>query len=746
MLAAAERPTLVLLDDAQWADAATLRLLESAAGELRSSPVLLVLTVRAAEVDRTPALVDCLAELARQPGAVRVALEGLSVAAVTDWLAAELGGPADAALAATVHGRSSGNAFFVQELISLLRTDAAGAGIPQAVQDVVGRRIGRLPGPTQQLLSTASMVGDAFDADVLARVADHRVVDVLDHLDGAVAAGLVREDREQPGRYAFAHALVRESLVEEVSPARQARAHAAILAALVALRPGASAAQLAHHAVRGALAGTAEAAVEHCVTAARRARDARAPEDAMRLWEDALRSLERARPGDLAARHEFLVELGRARPRGGPRGRGAHGVPRGDRGRRRPGRSHAVTAAARLLDEPNAWQPGDYGTVNAVGVAALERAVARVGTADSAARAQLLSALAGFVYYLDARRCDEVSAEALAVAERVGDPLTLLSALKTRFQATMRAVPGGVRLELAERMVAVADRPDVPAEWRFLAQLAHWSAAYQLGADPHPGLPRLRELAAACPSLMPSIQLGLSETAVFGAEGRHQEAERRLSEIEEIYRRTRRWGADPVMIGTIAVSRTDQGRGGELLAMREFVSSGGYADHFRVLLGWIAAETGAADVLEEVLPEAAPLPGLPEDWLWLAVTVGAALVVAHAGRPEAADLYGRLRPFAGEMGVAGTSPLMSSVDQALGRLAAALGDDDTAWEHLHDAVRLEAAVGAHVWRARSLAALAEVGARSSDPARRREADEARREADELAVRFPIVPLQARRGA
>jgi hypothetical protein len=722
-------------------------------------------------VHPTPALVDCLAELARQPGAVRVALEGLSVAAVADWMAAELDGPADAALAATVHGRSSGNAFFVQELLSLLRTGTggpgglasggppgtggpaglggsgdAGARIPQAVQDVVGRRIGRLPGPTQQLLSTASMVGDAFDADVLARVADQPVADVLDHLDAAVAAGLVREDREQPGRYGFAHALVRESLAEEVSPARQARAHAAIYAALVALRPGAPVAQLAHHALRGALAGTAEAAVEHCVAAARRARDARAPEDAMRLWADALRALELARPGDLAARHEFLVELGRARREAANEAGAVEAFLEAMEVGDALGDPDAVTAAARLLDEPNAWQPGDYGVVNSAGVAALERAIDRVGAADSAARAQLLSALAGFVYYGDPRRCDQVSAEALAVAERVGDPLTLMTALKTRYQAMWRAVPGDVRLALAERMVAVADEPDVPAEWRFLAELAHWSAAYQLGADPDEGLPRLRELAAACPSIMPSIQVALSETAVLGAAGRHREAEERLAEIAHLYRRTRRWGADPVLIGTITVSRTDQGRGGEILAMRHAMASDGYGEQLRVLLGWVATEIGADDDYEDVLPSGVPLPDVPDDWLWLAVTIGSALVVAGRGRPEAAALYERLRPFAGEMGLTGTAPLMASVDQALGRLAAALGDDDAAWEHLQEAVRLETTVKAHVWRARSLAALAEVGERSSDPERRAAAADARREAEELADRLPIVPLQRRRGA
>jgi hypothetical protein len=243
--------------------------------------------------------------------------------------------------------------------------------------------------------------------------------------------------------------------------------------------------------------------------------------------------------------------------------------------------------------------------------------------------------------------------------------------------------------------------------------------------------------------MMPSIQVVLSETAVLGAAGRHREAEERLAEIADVYRRTRRWGADPVLVGTIALSRTDQGRGGELLAMRHAIESDGYTEQFRVLLAWVATEIGAHDDLEDVLPAAVPLPDIPDDWLWLAVTVGSALVAADRRRPEAAALYARLRPFAGEMGLTGTAPLMASVDQALGRLAAALGDDEAAWEHLQMAVHLEEAVRAHAWRARSLAALAEVGARSTDPDRRAAAAAARAEAQELADRLPIEPLRAR---
>ena len=148
-LAGADRPVLVVLDDLQWADTASLRLLEFAAGELRRLPVLIAVTTRPVEPSSPAPLLDCLGELARTPDVVRLSLAGLSTDAVSDWLECETGAAADPGVTAFVHDRTGGNPFFVRELAALLGSEGrlstleavrAGSTVPAGVQDVVRRR------------------------------------------------------------------------------------------------------------------------------------------------------------------------------------------------------------------------------------------------------------------------------------------------------------------------------------------------------------------------------------------------------------------------------------------------------------------------------------------------------------------------------------------------------------------------------------------------------------------------------
>ena len=122
-LAAAARPLLIILDDAQWADTATLRLTAFVAGELRSMPVLLVLTMRSNEPEPSAALLDCLSEMARSPGSLRIALHGLGLPAVQQWLARSGLRFPTATTAALVHDRTAGNPLFVRELVALLASE-----------------------------------------------------------------------------------------------------------------------------------------------------------------------------------------------------------------------------------------------------------------------------------------------------------------------------------------------------------------------------------------------------------------------------------------------------------------------------------------------------------------------------------------------------------------------------------------------------------------------------------------------
>ena len=101
---------------------------------------------------------------------------------------------------------------------------------PRAVQEVLGRRIGRLPDATRRALSAAAVIGRRFDLTLLAETTGTDADDVLDLLEPAQVAGLVRE--EAVDTFVFEHALVRDTAYDAVSPTRRARGHAAVAEAL----------------------------------------------------------------------------------------------------------------------------------------------------------------------------------------------------------------------------------------------------------------------------------------------------------------------------------------------------------------------------------------------------------------------------------------------------------------------------------------------------------------------------------
>ena len=98
--------------------------------------------------------------------------------------------------------------------------------LPTAVSDVLNRRLQRLPDPTVAALRIAAVMGREFDTPTLAAVTDIDEDDLLDVVEPAQAAGLVREDGID--QFFFAHALVRDTLLAGMSASRRARAHARI--------------------------------------------------------------------------------------------------------------------------------------------------------------------------------------------------------------------------------------------------------------------------------------------------------------------------------------------------------------------------------------------------------------------------------------------------------------------------------------------------------------------------------------
>ncbi|MEU1344499.1 BTAD domain-containing putative transcriptional regulator [Streptomyces sp. NPDC005827] len=237
--ASAQRPVLLIVDDLQWADAASLQLF----GHLTTRPPTGTVIIGALR-DRAPApgssLSQVLAAAGRLPGHRRIRLGPLGLTDVTELIRRETGHEPGVEAARGIHARTAGNPFFVQELSRLL-SDGGSLGdggtsvraeVPVTVQDVVRDRMAGLDDSTHGLLRTAAVIGRDVDLDLLARAIGVEIADCLERLEPLQELGLLETKPEDPFSWRFAHDLVRESVTETTAPHQAVQLHLRVADAL----------------------------------------------------------------------------------------------------------------------------------------------------------------------------------------------------------------------------------------------------------------------------------------------------------------------------------------------------------------------------------------------------------------------------------------------------------------------------------------------------------------------------------
>ncbi len=323
----AERgPVVVIVEDLHWADPATRDALAFLIRNLRDERVLLVLTVRSDDLFRRHPLVPWLAEVARSGRTRRLDLGRLDPAGTSRLVTAMAADTAvhGAAFSAgdlqTIHDRSDGNPFFVEELVMAAGSYGRETGdgrLPPTLQDILTARLAAVPPSAQTVIGVIAVAGRTIDHDLLVAVADVPDDLLLDGLRGAIERQLLVIDAGPGGRerYAFRHALLQEAAYDLLLPAERRRLHRRMAEALAA-RPAGSGADAAAHwstlAAHWSAAHESGPAFEASVRAGSAAADMFAFAEARRQFERAIDGWAAAEDPEAVAGMDRVTLLTRA--------------------------------------------------------------------------------------------------------------------------------------------------------------------------------------------------------------------------------------------------------------------------------------------------------------------------------------------------------------------------------------------------------------------------------------------------
>ena len=222
----AVRPTILVVDDLQWADQASVTLWGRLARSARQVPLLLVGMMRPA-----PQRDDLLALRRAVGDDARLQLTGLTGVAVADLVTALAGGKPDDNLLRLADG-AAGNPLYLTELVaalarssSLTVTEAgaaelAGGSAPSSLSAAIADRLGFVAGPVREVLRAAALLGTDFAVPDLATVLGRSVADLIPAVDEACAVGVLAESGHGLG---FRHPLIRAALYDDMpAPVRAA--------------------------------------------------------------------------------------------------------------------------------------------------------------------------------------------------------------------------------------------------------------------------------------------------------------------------------------------------------------------------------------------------------------------------------------------------------------------------------------------------------------------------------------------
>lgn len=710
---AARGPVLLVLDDLHWANQPTLLLLRNLLRNGDGKGPGIVALYRDTDIDVDQPIRTLLADLRSDRTVERVHVKGLTASAVDELVQASFTG--DPGLADQLFSLTDGNPLFLDEIFRQLNyAEGAPDGLsdnapvpshldtPEAVKELVARRVSRLPEEVIRFLQAASVAGPECEANIVAMAAELTPDQRLDALDRATESRLLRRVGESGERYAFSHALVREAIYGELLRGRRVRYHHKI--ALATEKAHADflenyVNELAHHFYMGAALADADKALKYCYAAGERALRLLAFEEAVGHFGRGLEVTELYGDLDLKARCDALLALAVAQSKAGDEASAE--------------RSYDKAATlARSLEDPArlakaALRSGPSSYIGVLGadskqVDLLEEARSALSPSDSYLRAMVTARLGLALIYATGipapavlLRARELSTEAIVMARRVGDPVALGYALNARLHALWGIEPAPERMAIGTELGQIADEvgDDILAlhghMWRVRELLAQGDVDAvndEIGRfvtrDVGPRHPLATSFSCNVRAMMALLEGNIEEGERLALQG--MEVEDGHNEMSLSF-----YGA----LMSWTWWQQDQFPGLES-SFRQLIDQAP-ADYpvVNAALALLYAESGQ---IEEATAELDRMAELGWESISVDQTEGVSLALTAAAcggiaaKNHAPAIYERLRPYAGTAIVirAPAAACYGPADQYLGLLASAMGDGALAEVHFEAALRL----------------------------------------------------------
>jgi DNA-binding CsgD family transcriptional regulator len=696
-------PITLVMDDLHWADVPSLSLLEFLSQELPRSRLLIVGTYRDTDTSRKTPLQSTLGALSRDSDGQRVHLAGLSRIAIGEVAEQLCDNRLPESAIEMIYQQTDGNPLFAIELIKVLIDEGAGsaiasmsAKIPAGVHETIGRRLIRLSDRCNELLGVAAVYGRQFTAREIAAVVDEDVQRVLTVLETAVRAGIVQSNLNVSGSYQFTHALIRETIYEDLPPVDRLRLHGRAGDALVSvhvahLEPALT--RIAHHYYEAAGLGNVDKAVVFALRAAESAVGMYAYEDALLHYDRAIETLEKVGLVHDERLARAYILKGSALRLLGQADRSVEVLLEA------VNRTRLLGSAELLVDVLVFLAMSTQHLAQRHIVPLLDHALALLPKVNSAPRAKALATLAFAQRTLaDISRITSLVDQALDMASRSCDGTARCAC----YQLTVMALRGNPetlprRLALSQEYIAVAQSTGSAG---LLAEAYYWQALNYIEAGQLEDLETLLQRYEALSTARFGLHqywAGAYRVTLALLRGEWTGVEDRIEQLLEIGTKTRRDDADGVYGAQMFALNRDLGRLHKLLPMIKELAASAAMRMWPPGLMLICAEIGllseARGIFERLVER--ECCAIRRDDMYTTCLVFCAETCCVLGDASHAEsLYKLMRPYAGQTVNHPTAVCFGATELYLGMLACTAKWPDLAREHFMQALTLNRAMRA----------------------------------------------------